>query len=149
MILNAVFDQVWISARCPITTSAPFCHVGLSVAILRSTGPGQLTNPQHMFHALGILSSPLLSSTLISHWCYFTCCYYFCICRQKRRRKGRKKEKKSRLSESLIKQQRAHLWVWPCVIRCKCSCASCLFVRSVDVTTFTVTVEGADEGEGL
>lgn len=45
--------------------------------------------------------------------------------------------------KSLIKQQNAHLCVWVCVSWCKCSCALCLFVHSVDVTTFTVTVEEA------
>lgn len=31
---------------------------------------------------------------------------------------------------------------------CECSYALCLFVHCVDVTAFTVTVEGADVGEG-
>lgn len=69
---------------------------------------------------------------------------------QERGRGNGGKNTASRLSESLIKQQKAHPWVWVCVSWCKSSCALCpFFVHSADVTTFTFTVEGADVGEEL
>lgn len=71
--------------------------------ILRSTGPGQPTNPQHMFHAPGGLYPPYsdLCTSALLHKCG---CYFR---NEGERENARQNAAVSCLAESLIKQQKS------------------------------------------
>lgn len=131
VIVNTVLStySVWIRAYSPFTV----CNSDLSVAVLLSTGPGQRTNPQHMFHAFGSPSSDLLCTLALLHMLLLFL-------------QGNRKKKKSpqrHASVNLQSSNRKHIHECECV-----RVGANVLVHYVVSCIFTVTAEGADGGRG-